>query len=86
MPPIEAETRADLVAKITVKAIVTDKRQSEAKARSEPRMVKYFGRVFERNKMASADAVVRAMTSAWTAVDTCPVVVISGKKLEQRRG
>lgn len=81
--PIEAETRADLVAKITVNAIVTDKTQSEAKARSEPRMVKDFGRVFERNKMARAETVVRAMISAWAARDTFPVVMISGKVLHE---
>jgi len=76
-PPREAETRADLVAKITVKAIVTDKSQSEVKARSEPRMVKNFGRVLDRKKTANADRVARRMTSAWTAVDTFPVIVIS---------
>ena len=77
MPPIEAETWADFVAKITVKAIVTDISQREAKARSEARMVKNFGRVFERNKRARAERETKAMINAWTAVDTCPAMVIS---------
>ena len=51
-PPSDAVTRADFVAKITVKAIVTARSQSDVKARSEPMMVKTFGRNFERNKTA----------------------------------
>jgi hypothetical protein len=78
-PPRDAETRADLVAKITVKAIVTDKSQSEAKARSELRMVENFGRILERKRMAQTDETTRAMISAWTAIDTFPVVKISGQ-------
>jgi len=77
MPPRVAETRADLVAKITVNAIVTDKSQSEVKARSEPRMAKSFGGVFERYNTANADTMVRPIMSPWTAVDTSPVIVIS---------
>jgi hypothetical protein len=80
IPWKEAETWADLVAKITVKAIVRDKSQSEAKARSEPWMTKNFGRVFERKKTARADTTARRPMSAWTAIDTFPVIVISGQR------
>jgi len=64
MPPREAETRADLVAKIAVKAIVTDRSPNEAKERREPRMTKIFGRVFERFKTAYADTMVRPIMIA----------------------
>jgi hypothetical protein len=84
MPRREAETRADLVANITVKAIVTDRSQSEVKERSEPRMMKNFGRIFERFETAYADRTVRPMISAWTAVDTCPVIVISRQAERER--
>lgn len=77
MLPREAETRADLVAKITVKAIVTDKSPSEVKERREPRMTKIFGRIFERFKMAYADKMVRPTITAWIAADTPPVIMIS---------
>lgn len=77
MLPREAETRADLVAKITVKAIVTDRSPSEVKERREPRMAKTFGRVVERFKTRYADTMVRPIIPAWIAVDTIPVIVIS---------
>jgi len=59
---------------------VTDKSQSEVKERSEPRMTKNLGRVFERFKTAYADKMARPMISPWTAVDTSPVIVISGQR------
>ena len=57
---------------------MTDKSQSEVKERSEERMTKNLGRIFERFKTAYADMRARPMISAWTAVDTSPVIVISG--------
>lgn len=64
---------------------MTAKSQTEANARSEPRMTKNFGRVLERNTMASAERVTRAMINAWTAVETSPVVVISGEDMNDER-
>jgi len=80
MPPMEAETLADLVAKITVKAIVTDRSQSEVMERSVPRMTKNFGRIFERAKTAHADKMARPMIIPCTAADTSPVIEISGHR------
>ena len=60
---------------------MTDKSQSEVKERREPRMTKNLGRTFERFQMAYADTMVRPMIIARTAVDTSPLVVISGQRV-----
>lgn len=44
---------------MTVKAIVTDKSQIEAKESSEPRMTRTLGRIFERLRTAYADRTAR---------------------------
>lgn len=65
------------MAKITVKAMVVANSQSDVKERSEPRMTKNFGRIFERLKTANADMMARPIMIPWTAADTSPVIVIS---------
>lgn len=74
------------MANITVKAIVTDKSQSEVKERSELRMTRNFGRIFERLKAAYADTMARPTIIAWTAADTSPVIEISGRRGVSEKG